>query len=1105
MGFERNIAKKIQAGLNARLRAMSTHGNSALVSSQVLNPLSQVEGDSKTVANDFKLSRAAEHSKAPWVRMTGAGDGTIDVITGTFNQSLDTQLKLNSVSGVQNLTGGPEALYNLERGEDITLNRFGNKAPGITDISVTHLDSGFGGGTSKKATITWQCWSISDLEKFQRNSFLSLGAGIIVDFGWARSDKDISNELAPPDIIKLSDDGKVEINEDLFIREKNPDGTNKPYAWQLMAEEKYGDWEGLVGTVSNFTWAMNEQGGFDCTTDVAFLGVNGFTDENTNDSAVDGAPPLSDSKTGLEDTNAFDQFVLSTYKMAMNDKMTDKDGVLGDAKIGALTQANFSKINTSKQINILQRISMLDVEIYQKFFSAMDKKKWVGEEGIIWDDDVVDPGPQVLIDSTEGNAQYSAAVAMIIYPYKVEHKTEEDGEEIVTTTYEAQSLVESKKKVGTEIRNSKFKSDLWIQWGWFEDNVVSYYSSTSGDEKISFRSVEAWLDEEETELASDTEDDTPESNIVEADVKDTTGSYPLIGDPPREFHPGEGQNILLVDMTKEELEQPVDNPPPASKPKPSNKTFAVSTQIRNHEMLVTHSPDFILPGQTPNEWFPKTVGKENQANHYKALAKLIDSNAAPFAANGKKTSGYLRHIFVNYKLIKSAFSNPGTPIDQSMLKLAKLLNRRIKLWDFEVKQIEGTHAENIAVEQYYGIFAKESSGQEIVKDTEKPSRSYIFENYGMNSLITDMTMNTNFDSDMATVMAITRSDKKNIDPIQKLMGKKQTFKQSEATDMARFFASTDAGNANWDKFVKNYIAKTLGNHAQTIEDEELYGNPFPTMKLANKDTWAAGFVRQKGLSKTAWNHNLSNPILKLIPNSPYRSLERMESMFKRVAESGAAKIDLNDLKDGVDYDKVVEEMNMYAIPPLDKGNLVFLNEQKVKDIQKEGASVRSAEQREIPYAGATFDLNPKYMKTLKWYLSDNPLTAVLTAKDPDKSRRLPLDISFSIDGCGGLRLGNMFRLAYLPQHIYKQVGNKTDEGDYIPGSYFIITQLEQKITATGWKTSITGVLRSNFNVILKDQIENNEEIDEAQLREAVEKAFKQNFTAMTDEQIKKLT
>ena len=90
-----------------------------------------------------------------------------------------------------------------------------------------------------------------------------------------------------------------------------------------------------------------------------------------------------------------------------------------------------------------------------------------------------------------------------------------------------------------------------------------------------------------------------------------------------------------------------------------------------------------------------------------------------FAANSKKTSGYLRHIFVNYKLIKSAFSNPGTPIDQSMLKLAKLLNRRIKLWDFEVKQIEGTHAENIAVEQYYGIFAKESSGQEIVKRYRK--------------------------------------------------------------------------------------------------------------------------------------------------------------------------------------------------------------------------------------------------------------------------------------------------------------------------------------------------------------------------------------------------
>ena len=77
---------------------------------------------------------------------------------------------------------------------------------------------------------------------------------------------------------------------------------------------------------------------------------------------------------------------------------------------------------------------MLDIEIYQKFFSAMDKKKWVGEEGIIWDDDVVDPGPQVLIDSTEGNAQYSAAVAMINFTHtKQSIKQKEDGEEIITT------------------------------------------------------------------------------------------------------------------------------------------------------------------------------------------------------------------------------------------------------------------------------------------------------------------------------------------------------------------------------------------------------------------------------------------------------------------------------------------------------------------------------------------------------------------------------------------------------------------------------------------------------------------------------------------------
>ena len=58
MGFEKNIARKIQVGLNARLKAMSVpRGGKPLLSEQVLGPISQVDGDPDTIADDFKLTQ----------------------------------------------------------------------------------------------------------------------------------------------------------------------------------------------------------------------------------------------------------------------------------------------------------------------------------------------------------------------------------------------------------------------------------------------------------------------------------------------------------------------------------------------------------------------------------------------------------------------------------------------------------------------------------------------------------------------------------------------------------------------------------------------------------------------------------------------------------------------------------------------------------------------------------------------------------------------------------------------------------------------------------------------------------------------------------------
>ena len=90
-----------------------------------------------------------------------------------------------------------------------------------------------------------------------------------------------------------------------------------------------------------------------------------------------------------------------------------------------------------------------------------------------------------------------------------------------------------------------------------------------------------------------------------------SGGNPIVGG--REFTPGPGQNVSFRD---------VDPPPP---PPPADIGYQ-SVQIKNHEKLVTFSSDFLLPGQTPEQWFPIGQGdiEEPTPNVYLELAKTVN-------------------------------------------------------------------------------------------------------------------------------------------------------------------------------------------------------------------------------------------------------------------------------------------------------------------------------------------------------------------------------------------------------------------------------------------------------------------------------------------------
>ena len=1037
MGFEKNIAKKIQAGLNARLKAMSVpRGGQPLLSEQILGPISQVDGDAETVADDFKLTQQSVEVKSPYVRMIGVGEETIEVITGLFNESIDTKLKYDKVSGADNLTGGPGSLYNTEKSEDITVSRFGNNAPGISNVECSYVDGGSKGGATRTATVTWQCWTMEDLERFQKTSFLSMGAGIILDWGWVRADKSLTAELEPPNFIIIND-GKAEINPDLFTKETNPDGTKNPDPWSTMPEEKYGDWEGIVGIVTGIDWSMNDSGGFDCTTTILAKGQNNFSKEITYDTGDNSLPdPIGNSKTGYDDTGNLENFIQSTYQAVVDDgEFSVEDRQLLSAqfreKFGALTT-----------VNISERLATLDIEIFRKLFSEDVVKKW--EED--------DPGPQVRHYPPVGDEGMNGGVLLMFTPERIEKEVDEWFGDDLEITFEGNALTTDEK--GNIRRNSKFKTEIWIQWGWLEDNIISYYAeraSQSDDGGPHFRSVIPVSMQEGSVEASETGQDH--------------------GDDGRGNVHTPGQRISQT---------PVGPPPPP--PPPPNIGYQ-SVQIKNHEKLVTFSSDFLLPGQTPEQWFPIGQGdiEEPTPNVYLQLAKEL--NKAPaFTVPGDNTSGYLRNIYVSLDVIKSAFGNPGVSIDIAMLKLAQRLNSKMQLWDFEIQNVDEAIFSGgevkVSIPPYYGIFAKTEPSTEVKDEEHNASNSYIFENYGFNSLLKDLSLKTNIGSKFANAMAFARRKSMN-DPITGLLGMKRSSQdESEAEDMAKFFGGGNKqGNVIWEKFI-------LANANNATESNLALQFGAKSTGLKNG---IAGPITFDGLKIGApkWNHDADELLQKVRGGSGYNRLKSMRDRFERLSNQGNQKLDINAITKNPNYDELAEGLNLFAFPPKNLADVV-LDEDEAK---------RKEQQAFLPYPNG-FTLNNKYFRTLKWYLSDNPLTSLISAKNKDKIKQLPLEAEMTLEGCGGLKIGNMFRLAYLPQNIYKQIDTSED---FIPGTYFTMMEVSHTINADGWDTSVKGIMRANFKVISDDlKAAATGSIDEQSLKEAVEKSFNKQWDTLTD-------
>jgi len=134
--------------------------------------------------------------------------------------------------------------------------------PGLTSVSV---DSAGVLGSLRQATINFKVWDINQLSIIEALYF-RLGFSMLLEWGHVQY---FSNRKG------------VDGTPGTFIREYvygiDPfKDTRKEFVQQELnkhARESSGNYEGMLGVVTNFNWSFNQEGGYDCTVKLSGLGA----------------------------------------------------------------------------------------------------------------------------------------------------------------------------------------------------------------------------------------------------------------------------------------------------------------------------------------------------------------------------------------------------------------------------------------------------------------------------------------------------------------------------------------------------------------------------------------------------------------------------------------------------------------------------------------------------------------------------------------------------------------------------------------------------------------------------------------------------------------
>jgi len=794
-----------------------------------------------------------------------------------------------------------------------------------------------------------------------------------------------------------------------------------------------GDIDMLVGIVKNFEYTTREDGGFDCTTTLSSIGSNTITSIQ---------PSKKDLSSVVQydfNSNESEEDIKKKIDSTLESKEGDTDIV------ESLVTLDFA---ASLKIFIKNIDTYLADRITNKYFPD---KEW----GTITDTTGINDYLQYIPDE-------------FILEYQFD-------------------------KAGWG-KNIAKVHDAWVRWGWFEDNILSKFTTIVSDKAneppiSELRSVERPIknDGKEAKLYQSTRIRNhpkfkttnlskyilpsqffPQKKLktetmnINGDVDSLQILKDIVNDYTN-FLPFAIEDVNYENMSKEEQEQyKIEVGAPAG--------------FSGEEEIIT------ISGTGEQIVIPPLLGKEEN---------ITKQKRAPVSKSLDFSQGYLRNMLINTKLIKKAFgvgddsisSVESITITEALQNMFELLNEDVSFWNFQLSSDQHNPNRNKIIDTQVTVPLPPAGTSTEDVNAKYPTTKSVYENGEIK--------NTG-----VFFFPVWRSDS---------MVKSQNLNVT----VPNAIALSAMYGANFD------MVKTGGDPPAEASSKEATATGLQGKDENNKDVTKDNI--SIALNQPVWRKvgtNSKNPLdTELLPDGSqddvYSWFKKNTKLLEENFKSKSAEIEKSIQASEVSAQQTEIDKTFDASePPPFLDDLLKMEDEKGKKAFSEIRGYADTDVRvttgnvDAPVGSAfsklygsifeqitvddikIYKMKQPFIDAVQYEIMNNTITTTSVSAKA-QPLLLPMNLEMEIDGIGGIFPGNSFHSTYLPKR-------------YRETALFQVFDINHKVDSAGWGVTLVGKMRSTLERIMNDPETQTKTIEKLGILER----FKKSKQKYDNEQLK---